>query len=189
MADIQGTRKTPLRSRRLQLKVVKRFYRQEDGSAAIEFGVVALPFFGMLFAIIETALVFFANQILETANGDAARLIMTGQAQNASFDLNTYKTDLCNRIKGLMSCAGISIDVKSYGQFSNADFSRPVNAQGELQKAGFSFNPGTAGDIVVVRAFYEFPIFTSMLGLNLADMKGGKRLLISTATFRNEPFK
>ena len=28
----------------------------------------------------------------------------------------------------------------------------------------------------------------SLLGFNLADMAGGKRLIIATATFRNEPY-
>ena len=40
-------------------------------------------FFALLFAIIELAMVFFASQVLETVTQDTARLIMTGQAQNA----------------------------------------------------------------------------------------------------------
>jgi Flp pilus assembly protein TadG len=169
--------------------VIRRFRRNDDGSAAIEFGVVALPFFAVLFAIIETALVFFGNQILETANADAARLIMTGQAQAQSFDATKFKANVCGRIKGLMDCAGVIIDVKAYKSFATASVGRPTDAQGKLAKDTFGFDPGTAGDIVVVRAMYEFPIYVSMLGLNLADMSGGKRLLLATAAFRNEPFK
>jgi hypothetical protein len=29
----------------------------------------------------------------------------------------------------------------------------------------------------------------SLLGFNLADMSGGKRLIIATAAFRNEPYQ
>ncbi len=48
-------------------KLLRRFRRSERGSAAIEFGIVALPIFVMLFAIFEFALMFFAGQVLETA--------------------------------------------------------------------------------------------------------------------------
>jgi hypothetical protein len=41
---------------------------------------------------------------------------------------------------------------------------------------------------VVVRLMYQWPVYVSLLGLNLADLNGGKRLLISTVAFRNEPF-
>jgi Flp pilus assembly protein TadG len=60
--------------RMLPSRLVRRFVRQQDGSAAVEFGMVALPFLGLTFAILETALVFFAGQTLETAVTDSARL-------------------------------------------------------------------------------------------------------------------
>jgi len=31
-------------------------------------------------------------------------------------------------------------------------------------------------------------VYVSLLGLNLADSAGGKRLLMSTIAFRNEPY-
>ena len=40
--------------------------RQQDGAAAVEFALVAAPFLAMVFAIMETAIVFFAGQALET---------------------------------------------------------------------------------------------------------------------------
>lgn len=44
------------------------------------------PFLALLFAIMETGLIFFTGQALETAVADSARLIMTGQAQTQGFD-------------------------------------------------------------------------------------------------------
>ena len=61
---------------------LRRLRRDRQGSAAVEFALVAPMFFGLLFAIIETAMVFFAGQVLETVTQDSARTIMTGQAQN-----------------------------------------------------------------------------------------------------------
>ena len=71
--------------------VLRRFARRQDGAAAIEFAMVAAPFLAMVFAIMETAIVFFAGQALETAAADSARLIMTGQAQTQGFDQAKFK--------------------------------------------------------------------------------------------------
>lgn len=43
---------------------LRRFGRNRRGSAAVEFALVAPVFFALIFAIIETALVFFAGQVL-----------------------------------------------------------------------------------------------------------------------------
>ena len=65
--------------------LLRRFARQQGGAAAVEFGLVAAPFLALVFAIMETAIVFFSGQALETAVADASRLIMTGQAQTQGF--------------------------------------------------------------------------------------------------------
>jgi hypothetical protein len=66
--------------------------------------------------------------------------------------------------------------------------SKPVDANGNLQ-TNMMYSPGNAGDIVVVRVMYEWPVYVSLLGLNLSDMSGSKRLLMATAAFRNEPYQ
>jgi Flp pilus assembly protein TadG len=164
---------------------IRRLVRREDGSTAVEFGLLALPFFGLMFAIIETALVFFAGQTLETATADAARLIMTGQAQTQSFDQAKFKESVCARIYGLFDCAnGVKIDVRTAPNFTSADLNKPLDADGKLVD-NFLFQPGNAGDIVIVRVMYEWPIYVALL----SDMANGKRLLMATAAFRNEPYQ
>ncbi len=68
-----------------------------------------------MFAIIETALVFFADQTLETAVADSARMIMTGQAQTQKLDMASFKTNVvCAHIYGLFDCQnGIYVDVET----------------------------------------------------------------------------
>jgi hypothetical protein len=39
-----------------------------------------------------------------------------------------------------------------------------------------------------VRLFYQYPVYVSLLGFNLSNINGGKRLLAATAAFRNEPY-
>src|SRR5512138_2217853 len=64
--------------------MLRRFRRNRRGSAAIEFALVAPVFFALLFAIIETALMFFASQVLETIAQNSARMVLTGQAQTGA---------------------------------------------------------------------------------------------------------
>ena len=176
------------RARMINVRIVRRFARGEDGAAAVEFAMVAAPFLALMFAIMETALVFFASQTLETAVADSARLIMTGQAQSQSFSQAQFKDAVCAKIKGLFDCAGgLQIDVKTYTSFGSVDNSAPLDANGNL-KTNFGYQPGGPGDIVVVRLMYQWPVYASLLGFNLGDMAGTKCLIIATAAFRNEPY-
>lgn len=176
-------------SRKLRLRKLRAFGRREDGAAAVEFAIVALPFLAMLFAILETALVFFAGQTLETAVADSGRLIMTGQAQTTTgYTETSFRNAVCAKLAGgLFNCASsdMTVDVKKYTAFSDADLSRPVNDDGTVKSGGY--DPGCPGDIVVVRLIYQYPVYVSLMGL--ADMSGNKRLLVATSVFRNEPYK
>ena len=172
----------------MNIRVVRRFAHGEDGVAAVEFAMVAAPFLALMFAIMETALVFFASQTLETAVADSARLIMTGQAQSQSFSQAQFKSAVCAKVGGLFDCAGgLQIDVKTYTSFGSVDNSPPLDANGNL-KTNFGYQPGGPGDIVVVRLMYQWPVYASLLGFNLGDMAGNKRLVMATAAFRNEPY-
>ena len=169
-------------------RLLRRFARQKDGSAAIEFSLVAAPFIALLFAIIETSMVFFAGQTLEAAVADSARLIMTGEAQSKGFSQSDFKTQVCNRIFGLFDCAGgLYVDVKSYSSFTAISTASPI--VNKTFNTSMSYSPGTVGDIVVVSLYYQWPIYVSMLGNNLENLNGGKRLLAATSVFRVEPYK
>src|ERR1700736_3444474 len=164
-----------------------RLIRRQDGGAMVEFGLIAAPFLALLFAIMETAIVFFAGQTLETAVADSSRLIMTGQAQGQSFDATAFKNAVCARIYGLFDCQnGIYVDVRTFTSFAGVTMPSPIDAQGNFQN-NFSYQPGGPGDIVVVRLFYQYPVYVSLLGFNLSNISGGKRLLAATAAFRNHP--
>jgi Flp pilus assembly protein TadG len=168
------------------------FVRRQDGAAAVEFALVALPFLALIFAILETALVFFANQTLEAAASESARLIMTGQAQSAGYSQDDFKRQVvCSYLQtgvSLFDCEhGVEVDVKSYSSFTAIDTAPPVN-NGQLDTSNMAYTPGAAGDIVVVRLYYKWPIYVSLLGNNLATLSGGDRLLVATSVFRNEPF-
>jgi Flp pilus assembly protein TadG len=167
---------------------LRRLARHEDGQAAIEFAMVAAPFLGLLFAILEVSLVFFAGQTLETATADSSRLIMTGQAQSQNFTATEFKNAVCSRVYALFDCAnGLKVDVRTAASFNSTNMSKPIDANGNVDN-NFMFDAGKPGCIVVVRVMYEWPVIVPLLGFNLADMAGNKRLLMATAAFVNEPY-
>jgi Flp pilus assembly protein TadG len=174
--------------RLLPAKVARRFIREQNGAAAVEFALIAVPFLALLFAILETALVFFAGQTLEAAVSDASRLIMTGQAQTAGYSQADFKTQVCNRIAGLFDCSGgVYVDVKQYSSFTSVNTASPVT-NGTFDTTKMAYVPGGPGCIEVVTLYYQWPIYVSLLGNNLSNLNGSKRLLVATAVFRNEPY-
>jgi hypothetical protein len=114
---------------------------------------------------------------------------MTGQAQTQSFSQAQFKSAVCAKVGGLFDCAGgLQIDVKTYSSFGSVDNSKPLDANGNL-KTNFGYQPGGPGEIVVVRLMYQWPVYASLLGFNLGNMAGNKRLIMATAAFRNEPYQ
>ena len=170
-------------------RLTRRFRTDQSGATAVEFSIVAVPFFALLFAILETALAFFAAQSLETAVANASRLIRTGQAQQSGLTAQTFKDNICAQLNYLMNCSSsLYIDVKTYTTFGSISLGVPKDTNGNLLKVGYTYTPGHGGDIVVVRAYYEWPVFVDKLGNNMSTMPNGSHLLDATAAFRNEPF-
>lgn len=166
---------------------ILRFSRDKNGATVVEFALIAAPFFALLFAILQTGLIFFSSQVLDSGLHDAARMIRTGQAQEQRMDAAQFKQAVCNEIFGLFDCEnGLMIDVRTYADFSSADVGKAIVDE-EIDD-DFMFQPGTGGDIVVVRAFYEWPVVLPTLGTSAANLSNGNYLLSAVSTFRNEPF-
>lgn len=188
-------RLSPRRVRR----ALRRFRSDRQGATAVEFGLIAVPFLGLLFAIFETAFVFFATEGLEAAVADAARTIMTGQVQSTSITSSTQFRDqmICNPtlprkrlLPSFIDCSQILVDIRQATAFSGTDMSRNFYSNPTM-----SYSPGGGGCIVVVRAAYPMPVYFPILtvtGLSTAGQvsyNGSMRhMLVGTAAFRNEPF-
>jgi Flp pilus assembly protein TadG len=165
-----------------------RFKRASGGATAVEFAMVALPFFFLLFAIFDISLMFFASTTLENGIVGAARQIRTGEAQTANLSADEFRSIVCDDISMLLACDGrLAIDVRKYNGFGNAKYEPALDKDGNLT-GSMKFDPGSAGDVVVVRAFYVWPVFTPTLGVKFANMANGHRLLEASFAFRNEPF-
>jgi Flp pilus assembly protein TadG len=167
--------------------IFSRFRHNRRGSAAVEFALVAPVFFALLFAIIETAIMFFASQVLETITQDSARMILTGQAQTSAYTQAQFQTYVCNQIPALFACGNVYVDVEHYPSFTNVVIASHIDGSKNFIN-NMQYSPGGPGDIVVVQLFYQWPLFVTGLGYNISNLSGNQRLLVATAAFRNEPY-
>lgn len=166
--------------------LLRRFRKNREGSAAVEFAMVAFPFFFLLFAAIETAVAMGGNVLLDNAVHNVARRVMTGQTQTADVTPENFKQSICDQVSFLLSCSTLKVDMRTYATFADIPVDVPRRL-GKLDDTGFCFDPGAQGDITVVRAFYAWPWIANMLG-DAVRPAGTDSVLFSMAAFMNEPF-
>jgi len=179
------------RSKGLMRRVLRRFGKSQSGAAAVEFALVAGPFFFVLGTIAETGLMLFSEYAIQNSVQGAAREIRTHQvATDTGAILKTeaqFKTSLCSKITSLIDCAGsVTVYVNSATTFAALKTAMPsfisIGPGGPA-----SYSPGQSLHAVGVVATYDwdfaFP-FMSFLG----NVDGGsKRRLHGIAVFNNEP--
>ncbi|MDB5473769.1 MAG: pilus assembly protein [Devosia sp.] len=170
------------------------FVRDERGVTAIEFGVLALPFFMIIGAILETSVLFLSGQVLDSAVQDVSRLIRTGQAKNLGITSTAaFRARVCDRLYGLFSDCNnkLHVEVNVAGNFSSATISPPVNYTCTAD-CGWTrpevFAPGQGSSIVAVQVYYKWPVLVGLGGYSLGNLADGNRLMSGSTVLRNEPF-
>ena len=160
------------------------------GATAVEFALVSVPLFAIVLCALQTALIFFFEQSLQTATTLASRQLMVGSAQTSGLTADGFKSAVCAKVPGVFSCSGLMVDVqsaKTYGALNVAPITITYNPDGSVAN-GFSYAPGAAGDVVIVRVYYNWPVFGDILGNALANQPGGNHLMAGVAVIKNEPF-
>lgn len=187
------------RAERITRRLAKRFCKDETGATAVEFAFVAIPFFTLLFGILELAIVFFVNSALVHSTSEAGRLIRTGNFQACGAE-DEFKALVCSNMKGLANCAqNVRIDVISGNSFKTItlpDLPLPaeptVDADGNLVTQPVlngTYNDSGSGDPLVVRSTFYYRLMLPPLLTRLENPKGsGLRILTATTAFKNEPF-
>jgi len=161
--------------------------RDTRGTAAIEFSIIALPFFLIIFGAFEVGINYLANRMLNAGTDQVARMIRTGQIKATTFTEAQFKQELCN--KGsmfLFKCSDLIVDVKEVANFDTEEV--PKNPDGTLDDSQMGFAPGGRLTINVVRVYYEWPNFINWGAQGVDEWSGSKRLIVGTAAFMNEPF-
>jgi Flp pilus assembly protein TadG len=158
-------------------RFLSRFRKNQDGGAAVEFSLVALPFLGMMMAVVELGVFFFASRYFEDGMFNASRQIMTQRLPSATI-CSAFKTEIAANFPRWINPANIVLTVKS-----NTSFGSGATTV-DLSSGTCSF--GAAGQVVIVTATYPYPFQGFRLIAGGALWGANNQISVSTA-FKVEP--
>jgi Flp pilus assembly protein TadG len=169
-------------------RLFRRLAGCERGVALVEFAIVAIPFFLIVFGTFEIGFIYWGTDELENATEDAARRIRTGQVQAGNVNANAFKAIVCNNITLLRDCTTkLQLDVRTLANYDQiGDAPEPLDGNGNFNGGNFVWQPGGPRSIVLVRTYYEWPLLTVLTSASLGNMSNGNRLLSAASAFRNE---
>lgn len=181
-----------------------KIFAAKDGSAAIEFALIAPVM--LLFAIgtVEMSLMMMAQNIMESATFSASRIGKTGYVATGKTREDTIMDELASKSAGLIDTRKITIQTLAYDTFSDVGKPEPfvdannngvrdngenftdVNGNGVYDSDMGASSSGNAGQVVVYEVTYPWkiatPIMSSFIGTN------GIFTLTAHAVVKNEPF-
>ena len=191
-----------IKSFMFRFETFKNWCKNTEGVTAIEFAMIAPIFFGIILMIIETGIVFAAQQLLESSVTAASRTVLTGSAQQQALsDGNnggkSFRDRVCAGMSGLISASdcqsNIQIDMKSFSadttSASSISLAAPVNADGKPDKTQMKCSGfGGANDYQLVRVYYQYPVYLSMFSMSYGASDSGHSLITGSAAMKLEPF-
>ncbi len=180
-----------------------RLRRDEEGATAVEFGLIALPFFMMLFGILSVCHLFFWVFTAENAVWTASRDMRTGAFQTAAAGspyagltgdaLKTaFRTQICKLTVNYNDCFAHSIVlVQSSSTFSGItqpNCKTSTNGMVSNTDAMAAFNAGASDTTVMVTLCYGWGFGAKLPFFPLPQLSDGTFLIQSSAAFRTEPY-
>src|SRR5262245_32357900 len=87
----------------------RRLLRNEDGAAALEFGLVGLPLVFFIIGIVAIGLYYLASIMLDYGAEAAARRIRTGEAEKISMTVGQFRELVCQSAGPAIDCGKISV--------------------------------------------------------------------------------
>lgn len=164
------------------------FRRDRRGVSAIEFAMLALPFFLIIFAIVETSVVFIAELTLNQSVDRVTRKLRTGEVQQATMNEADFRKDICDGAVLILDCSNLKIDLKVYSKFSDVPAPSSPVRNGNLDSSAFTYQLPTSSQISALRVYYKWPVVTDLMQAFLSDMGDKTHLLFAGAAFKVEPY-
>ncbi|WEX77528.1 pilus assembly protein [Sinorhizobium numidicum] len=191
--------------RRSPRRLLRRLFGDRQGATAIEFAVLALPFFVIVFASIETFVAFAGEQLLANATDTLARKIRTGEIRLGTTTPEQFRQAFCDEISILMPCSAtevtdaekLHLDIREITDLTNFPEAVPrvgSASSSDLDTSGFQFAPGGPKAFTMVRAYYRWEVITDLIRPYVTNLRPAGSsmprdfLMVATATFRNEDY-
>jgi Flp pilus assembly protein TadG len=153
-----------------------------QGGAAVEFALIAPVLFFALLSMVELGVLGMMSASLDHAVIEVSRTIRTGRS-DGPVSASSFKDDVCEQMGVGSDCRDrLSVSVQSFDQFSQANAASDAPLEGQ-------FNKGGAGDIVIVKTSYRWPLMTPFVATFQERSGPLEVVLASRAAFKNEPFQ
>ncbi|TLX11654.1 MULTISPECIES: TadE/TadG family type IV pilus assembly protein [Rhizobium] len=184
--------------------------RSRDGAAAIEFALLAIPYFVVIFAILETFIAFAAEELVSNAVDTMSRRMRTGQitynlGRTTDMSQTQFRQAFCSEISILLKCSTseaatpskLYVDVQTFSSFSAIPTTIPrvsSDRYADINTAAFKYTPGGAGTINMLRAYYRWEIITDLVRPYITTIRPSdgsmptQYLIIATSAFQNEQY-
>ena len=199
-----GHKKASRRKRRIWHHLL----RSRDGAAAIEFAILSVPYFVIVFAIFETFAAYTAEQLVTNAVNSMARELRTG---NITYNLGRttdmteteFRTAFCEEVSIMIACsaseadtpAKLYLDVETLPSFKaiadKASIPRLGGDFSDLDTSAFHFAPGGPNSINLLRAYYRWNITFDLIRAIThvrPDSDTQQFLIIATTAFKSEDY-
>lgn len=182
-------------------RAVWRFRADTCGATAVEFALIALPFFVLVVGIITIGLQYLTSHSLALGVEVASRELRTGEAQKAGITVGQFRQAVCNAAGAMIACdKRLVIHIKSRSTFAELRPITPCLTNGKLTPAegdledGIRTQSGDASTAIVVSACYEWDagfgpwqLIWNLLSSERVDR--GNPIVSAATAFRSEPFE
>jgi Flp pilus assembly pilin Flp len=179
----------------------REFRRDGDGTTAIEFALVSVPFVVVILAMMTVGIHYLTSHSLQRGVLDAARQLRTGEAQKAGLDLDDFRQLVCDAAGTFISCdKHLVIHIKSNAKFAGLAPATSCVTDGKLTPSAgagtdaVSSRSGEESTAVQVMACYEWEmgsVFWQTIWnlISPTPIVQGKTVLSATTAFRSEPYR
>lgn len=163
--------------------------QRRSGAAAVEFALVAFPFFFLIFAVLQLALLFIVDSMLENATLQTARLVRTGEAVDRTLSRDQFKAELCSHMSVFAAeCPRrVVVEIRELPQFRSQSLQNSI-ANGALDQASLPYTNGKPSTLMLVRVWYKQPLVAPTMFQALSRLSTGETVLGVTTAFRSEPY-
>lgn len=184
--------------------LLSKLRKSRDGAAAIEFAILAIPYFLIIFAIIETFVAFMGEQLFVNAVDNMSRKLRTGQISKEVKEAD-FRKEFCDEISILISCSAeeiatpqkLYVDLRSFTTFALIPTTLPLKPVGQyydLDKSQMGFSPGGPKTINMLRVYYRWQVVTDIIRPYLTKVRPADGsmpshfLIVATDAFQNEDY-
>jgi Flp pilus assembly pilin Flp len=197
---LQSDHQAHVRGGRFRLR---RLWRDEAGTTAIEFAFIALGLIYLMMGIIEFSMAMTVGNSLEAATNLSSRLGKTGYVDTEAqlTQEQTIMEEVERRVGPMIDMEKLEMTHEVYNDFdslTNPDLLEDKNADGDTDDPGEwtdvdgdgfkdgADGVGSSGNIVVYRILYPWQVFTPLIGNLIGD--DGVINLVAYSVVKNEPY-